>query len=173
MDVLLPLSSTLSPQILPQNPSLKFRHFHPKFSASNPNTRISSSTFRLSSFASPKSSLQFYQTTRNSPNFDPSFNLGFDEIGLSPVLGSSASAPQTRETATSDAMADVMGLLFKERVVFLGSRIDDYVADAIIGQLMLLDAQNPTKDIRLFINSSGGSLRWKSSLSLLAALSLS
>lgn len=73
-------------------------------------------------------------------------------------MGSSASAPQTRETATSDAMADVMALLFKERVVFLGSSIDDYVADAIMSQLMLLDAQNPTKDIRLFINSSGGSL---------------
>jgi len=51
-----------------------------------------------------------------------------------------------------------MGLLFKERIVFLGSAIDDFVADAIISQLMLLDAQDPTKDIQLFINCSGGSL---------------
>lgn len=43
--------------------------------------------------------------------------------------------------------------------MFLGSQIDDIVADAIISQLLLLDAQNPTKDIRLFINSPGGSLR--------------
>lgn len=51
-----------------------------------------------------------------------------------------------------------MGLLLKERIVFLGSNIDDFVADAIISQLLLLDAQDSTKDIRLFINSAGGSL---------------
>lgn len=51
-----------------------------------------------------------------------------------------------------------MGLLLKERIVFLGSQIDDFVADAIISQLLLLDAQDHTKDIRLFINSPGGSL---------------
>jgi len=52
-----------------------------------------------------------------------------------------------------------MGLLLRERIVFLGSSIDDFVADAIMSQLLLLDAQDPTKDIRLFINSTGGSLR--------------
>ena len=55
--------------------------------------------------------------------------------------------------------ADVMGMLLQQRIVFLGSSIDDFVADAIISQLLLLDAQDPTKDIRLFINSPGGSLR--------------
>lgn len=57
------------------------------------------------------------------------------------------------------AEADAMGLLLKERIVFLGSSIDDFVADAIISQLLLLDAQDSSKDIRLFINSPGGSLR--------------
>jgi len=57
------------------------------------------------------------------------------------------------------AEADVMGMLLKERIVFLGNSIDDFVADAIIGQLLLLDAQDHTKDIRLFINSTGGSTR--------------
>lgn len=55
--------------------------------------------------------------------------------------------------------ADAMGLLLKERIVFLGSNIDDFVADAIISQLLLLDALDHTKDIRLFINSPGGALR--------------
>ena len=59
------------------------------------------------------------------------------------------------------AEADVMGLLLRERIVFLGSSIDDFVADAIISQLLLLDAQDSTKDIRLFINSPGGSLRYE------------
>lgn len=56
------------------------------------------------------------------------------------------------------AEADAMGLLLRERIVFLGTQIDDFVADAIISQLLLLDAQDPTRDIRLFINSTGGSL---------------
>lgn len=57
------------------------------------------------------------------------------------------------------AESDTMGLLLRERIVFLGSEIDDFVADAIMSQLLLLDAQDPNKDIKLFINSPGGSLR--------------
>ncbi|KAK8938356.1 hypothetical protein KSP39_PZI011470 [Platanthera zijinensis] len=55
-----------------------------------------------------------------------------------------------------------MGLFLRERIVFLGSGMDDFVADAIINQLMLLDAQDHNRDIRLFINSPGGSLRFDS-----------
>lgn len=69
-----------------------------------------------------------------------------------------SSAPQTPATAMRGAEADAMGLLLRERIVFLGNNIDDFVADAIISQLLLLDAQDPTKDIRLFVNSPGGSL---------------
>ncbi|CAA3010082.1 ATP-dependent Clp protease proteolytic subunit 4, chloroplastic [Olea europaea subsp. europaea] len=69
-----------------------------------------------------------------------------------------ASAPQTPATAMRGAETDAMGLLLKERIVFLGNQIDDFLADAIISQLLLLDAQDPTKDIRLFVNSPGGSL---------------
>lgn len=77
------------------------------------------------------------------------------------ALGSVLSAaPQTPATAMKGAEADSLGLLLKERIVFLGSSIDDFVADAIISQLLLLDAQDSTKDIRLFINSPGGSLRY-------------
>ncbi|XP_020587412.1 ATP-dependent Clp protease proteolytic subunit 4, chloroplastic [Phalaenopsis equestris] len=68
------------------------------------------------------------------------------------------SPPQTPDTAMRGAESDVMGLLLRERIVFLGSGIDDFVADAIISQLLLLDAQDPSRDIRLFINSPGGSL---------------
>ncbi|KAJ6829952.1 ATP-dependent Clp protease proteolytic subunit 4, chloroplastic [Iris pallida] len=52
-----------------------------------------------------------------------------------------------------------MEMLLRERIVFLGSQIDDFVADAIISQLLLFDAIDSTKDIRLFINSPGGSFR--------------
>ncbi|KAI3834437.1 hypothetical protein MKX03_032548 [Papaver bracteatum] len=46
-----------------------------------------------------------------------------------------------------------MGLLLRERIVFSGNQIDDVVDDAIISQLLLLDAQVPAKDIHIFINS--------------------
>ncbi|CAL4932529.1 unnamed protein product [Urochloa decumbens] len=53
---------------------------------------------------------------------------------------------------------DVMGLLLRERIVFLGNEIEDFLADAVVSQLLLLDAMDPHSDIRLFVNSSGGSL---------------
>jgi len=56
------------------------------------------------------------------------------------------------------AEADVMGLMLRQRIVFLGSQMDDFVADAIISQLLLLDAVDPKKDIRLFVNCPGGSI---------------
>lgn len=52
-----------------------------------------------------------------------------------------------------------MGLLLRERIVFLGNEIEDFLADAVVSQLLLLDAVDPNSDIRLFVNSPGGSLR--------------
>ncbi|CAN1259616.1 ATP-dependent Clp protease proteolytic subunit 4, chloroplastic [Linum perenne] len=54
--------------------------------------------------------------------------------------------------------ADAVGMLLKERILFLAEEINDVVADAIVSQLLLLDAQDSTRDIRLLINSHGGSL---------------
>ncbi|GER30312.1 ATP-dependent Clp protease proteolytic subunit, partial [Striga asiatica] len=69
----------------------------------------------------------------------------------------SASAAQS-PFASIRSDGDIIGLLLKERIMFLGNEIDDFVADAIVSQMLLLDAQNPNKDIRLFINSPGGTL---------------
>lgn len=49
-------------------------------------------------------------------------------------------------------------MLLRQRIVFLGSQVDDYTADFIVGQLLYLDAEDPKKDIKLFINSPGGSV---------------
>jgi ATP-dependent Clp protease protease subunit len=46
----------------------------------------------------------------------------------------------------------------RNRIVFLGHQVDDFNADAVISQLLLLDQQDPTKEIKLFINSPGGSV---------------
>ncbi len=51
---------------------------------------------------------------------------------------------------------DIYSLLLKERIIFLGSSIDDAVADLIIAQLLFLDREDPERDIQLYINSPGG-----------------
>ena len=52
---------------------------------------------------------------------------------------------------------DLYSRLLKDRVVFLGREIDDAVANVIVAQLLFLDAEDPGKDIMLYINSPGGS----------------
>lgn len=59
---------------------------------------------------------------------------------------------------TADMAGDPFGLLLRQRTVFLGGEVEDFGADAIISQLLLLDNQDPTKDIKMFINSPGGSV---------------
>ncbi|CAK9153367.1 unnamed protein product [Ilex paraguariensis] len=53
---------------------------------------------------------------------------------------------------------DTTNMLLRQRIIFLGSQVDDVTADFIISQLLFLDADDPKKDIKLFINSPGGSV---------------
>ena len=53
---------------------------------------------------------------------------------------------------------DIYSRLLKERIIFLGGAIDDYVANLVIAQLLFLEAEDPKKDINLYINSPGGSV---------------
>jgi ATP-dependent Clp protease, protease subunit len=53
---------------------------------------------------------------------------------------------------------DLWSRLLKDRIVFLGTDIDDYVANAVIGQLLFLQMQDPKKDIHMYIHSPGGSV---------------
>jgi ATP-dependent Clp protease, protease subunit len=57
-----------------------------------------------------------------------------------------------------ERVMDPFSLLFKERIVFLGTPINDQVANAIIAQLLWLNSENPTQPINLYINSPGGSV---------------
>ncbi|KAB8113876.1 hypothetical protein EE612_053020 [Oryza sativa] len=65
---------------------------------------------------------------------------------------------ESSDSPGAGAGGDVMGLLLRERIVFLGNEIEDFLADAVVSQLLLLDAVDPNSDIRLFVNSPGGSL---------------
>ena len=51
---------------------------------------------------------------------------------------------------------DIFSRLLRERIIFLGDEIDDDLANSIVAQLLLLDSENPEKDIMLYINSPGG-----------------
>ncbi|MEJ8307353.1 ATP-dependent Clp endopeptidase proteolytic subunit ClpP [Saccharibacillus sacchari] len=53
---------------------------------------------------------------------------------------------------------DIYSRLLKDRIIFLGTEVNDVVANAIIAQLLFLEAEDPEKDIYLYINSPGGSI---------------
>ena len=53
---------------------------------------------------------------------------------------------------------DIYSRLLKERIIFLGEPIDDHVANIIIAQLLFLDASDPKKEIKIYVNSPGGSV---------------
>lgn len=60
------------------------------------------------------------------------------------------------KTSYGERAYDIYSRLLKDRIIFLGSMIDDGVANSIIAQLLFLDSQNSKEDIKLYINSPGG-----------------
>ncbi len=62
------------------------------------------------------------------------------------------------QTNRGERAYDIYSRLLKDRIVMLGSGIDDNVANSIVAQLLFLNAEDPDKDISLFINSPGGSI---------------
>jgi ATP-dependent Clp protease protease subunit len=62
------------------------------------------------------------------------------------------------QSGRGDRAFDIYSRLLRERIIFLGSGIDDGVADALVAQLLFLEAEDPEKDIQIYINSPGGSV---------------
>lgn len=62
------------------------------------------------------------------------------------------------QTGRGERSYDIYSRLLKDRIIFLGSAIDDDVANAVIAQMLFLAADDPDKDISLYINSPGGSV---------------
>ncbi|KAK8532280.1 hypothetical protein V6N12_053725 [Hibiscus sabdariffa] len=75
----------------------------------------------------------------------------WDVYGASPLTSAPAWLSRLDELDTTN-------MLLRQRIIFLGSQVDDMTADLIISQLLLLDAEDSEKDIKLFINSPGGSV---------------
>ncbi len=62
------------------------------------------------------------------------------------------------QSARGERAYDIYSRLLKERVIFLVGPVEDYMANLVVAQLLFLEAENPDKDIHLYINSPGGSV---------------
>ena len=62
------------------------------------------------------------------------------------------------QTARGERSYDIWSRLLKDRIVFLGTEVDDYVANLIVAQLLFLEKEDPDKDIDFYIHSPGGSV---------------
>lgn len=60
------------------------------------------------------------------------------------------------QTGRGERSYDIYSRLLKDRIIFLGATIDDHIANLVIAQLLFLEAEDPDKDIHLYINSPGG-----------------
>ena len=62
------------------------------------------------------------------------------------------------QTSRGERAYDIYSRLLKDRIIMLGSGIDDNVANSLVAQLLFLEAEDPDKDISIYINSPGGSI---------------
>ncbi|HEY9143807.1 MAG TPA: ATP-dependent Clp endopeptidase proteolytic subunit ClpP [Arenimonas sp.] len=75
---------------------------------------------------------------------------------MDPIKGLNLVPMVVEQTSRGERAYDIYSRLLKERVIFLVGPIDDYMANVIVAQLLFLEADNPEKDISLYINSPGG-----------------
>jgi ATP-dependent Clp protease, protease subunit len=94
------------------------------------------------------------------PSFGPENRPGVKTVyemwSMSPMAYYAPTVIET--TARGERAFDIFSRLLRERIVFLGTPVDDTVANIIVAQLLLLEGEDPEKDIRLYINSPGGSV---------------
>lgn len=62
------------------------------------------------------------------------------------------------QTSRGERAFDIYSRLLKDNVIFLGTQIDDHIANLVIAQILFLESENPEKDISIYINSPGGSI---------------
>lgn len=95
-----------------------------------------------------------------TPSLDPMLAMaGYAAVppgGVSPVDPRAVTIYQ--QTSRGERAYDIYSRLLEDRIIFLGMPVDDYVANYIIAQLLYLEAEDPDKDINLYINTPGGSV---------------
>lgn len=83
-------------------------------------------------------------------DFDWSVSSDPKALGLVPIV--------VEQSSRGERSYDIYSRLLKERVIFLIGPVDDYSANLVVAQMLFLEAENPDKDIHLYINSPGGSV---------------
>ena len=81
-----------------------------------------------------------------------------EKAGTVTISNPAASPVMTSATAGLNLSDSVYERLLRERIIFLGTQVDDDIANKLCAQILLLSAEDPTKDIELYINSPGGSV---------------
>jgi len=88
-----------------------------------------------------------------------------DEGGFMPIKTGEIPAPHNmlvpmvvEQTSRGERAFDIYSRLLKENIIFLGTPIDDQVANLVIAQILFLAAEDPEKDISIYVNSPGGSI---------------
>lgn len=89
------------------------------------------------------------------PNYQINSLSSFDVYAINP---SNIIPMVVEQSGLGERAFDLYSRLLKERIVFLGTQVDDNVADLLVAQLLFLEAEDPEKDIQLYINSPGGSV---------------
>ena len=105
-----------------------------------------------------------YDRITANPHFDMLMSAHNDAQGMQHTQ----SAPQgthaalvpmvVEQSARGERSFDIFSRLLRERVIFLTGQVEDHMANLIVAQLLFLEAENPDKDIHLYINSPGGSV---------------
>lgn len=92
------------------------------------------------------------------------YSSSMSDLASIGFLGNSKNLPKAvvpmviEQSGMGERAFDIYSRLLRERIVFLGTQVDDTVADSVVAQLLFLDAEDPEKDIQLYINSPGGSV---------------
>ena len=82
-----------------------------------------------------------------------------ERAGAGQVRGLNLVPIVVEQSARGERSYDIYSRLLKERVVFLCGPVEDLVANVVVAQLLFLESENPDKDIHLYINSPGGSVK--------------
>ena len=77
-------------------------------------------------------------------------NLAISGPGILPTV--------IEQSGRGEKSFDIYSRLLRERIIFLGTEVNDQVSDALVAQMLFLEAEDPEKDIQLYINSPGGSV---------------
>ena len=85
-------------------------------------------------------------------------NSMFDDFGAGSVVNSGLVPMVIEQTARGERSFDIYSRLLKERIIFMVGQVEDHMANLVVAQLLFLEAENPDKDIHLYINSPGGSV---------------